>query len=336
MGRNENDQVSSILVTYNHGSRAASRYLGNNPSRMWTEWAFAAQGLAHDNTSWYVTQKSYINKYDIGADLSTSPKKWVGIPSQLSQRGCDHFGDPDFANGYLLVPVEGCKNSSGAIVYLAVFDSQLNLICYDDLYQQENTPDGTNAGWVAVDPITGYLYSSGYSLNSVSLLHTYRIDWTAIFSDVNPHWFLYDTNIGNRRLVRQDGTSVDLKTIQGGVFSGDGRLFYLTSGANSCDVSSDGADRGGLRVFDAATGILIAKAGNGYGYFDYENHCGFSDYEEPEGLDYVDMSVRPGPYYGQLHVLLTQTPASNAGACIVTLGGVICPNNVYLKHFGQF
>src|SRR5262249_37591468 len=120
MGRNENDQVSSILVTYNRGSRAAFRYLGNNRSQLWKEWAFDAQGLAHDNTSWYVTQKDAINKYDIGADLSTSPKKRIFIPWQLSQRGCDHFGDPDFANSYLLVPVEGCKNSSGVqIVYLA-------------------------------------------------------------------------------------------------------------------------------------------------------------------------------------------------------------------------
>src|SRR5262245_40375693 len=88
MGRNENDEVSSILVTYNRASRVAFRYLGSNPSHMSGRWANEAQGLAHDSTSWYVTQRDQIWKYDIGADLSgTAELKKVGMPWQLSQRG---------------------------------------------------------------------------------------------------------------------------------------------------------------------------------------------------------------------------------------------------------
>jgi hypothetical protein len=267
MGRNENDKVSSILVTYNHASRVAFRYLGSNPSHMSGRWATEAQGLAHDSTSWYVTQRDQIWKYDIGADLGrTAELKKVGMPWQLAQRGCNHFGDPHFANGYLLVPVEGCREVSvGSIVYLAIFDSQLNLICYDDLWKQENGPNDTNAGWVTVDPISGYLYSSGNSLNSASPLYTYWIDWTAIYFDLNPHWFLYDTPIGNRHLVRQDGTSINLKTIQGGVFSDDGKLFYLTSGSSDCGADNNGTELGGLRVFEADTGMLIARQGTDTG-----------------------------------------------------------------------
>lgn len=137
-----------------------------------------------------------------------------------------------------------------------------------------------------------------------------------VYPDSNPHSILLSPPASTDFYVRrQDGSYLDLGFTQGGVFSDDGRLFYLTNGYYDCQA---GADRGGLRVFDYLTGVMIAKAGNAYGYFDYENHCGALEYEEPEGLDYVNMDVRPGPYWGHLHVLLL----SNA-----------INDDVYLKHY---
>jgi hypothetical protein len=327
VGRNENDQTSSIIVSSNGGTRAAFRYLGSDPSHMSGRWATEAQGLAHDGSAWYVTQRDHIWRYSLGANLaSAAALDDTGIPWQLSSKGCDHFGDPDVVNGYLFVPVEGCYQQAvncgdglknhNTTVYLAVFDSQLNLVCYDDLYKQEGGPCATNAAWVAADPTTGYLYSSDHALNASAPLRGYWLDWSAIYPDDEPHWFLYDAP--DRALYRQNGTSVDLRNIQGGVYSPDG-LFYLSSGSAECGSGPNGADLGGLRVF-RSDGTLIAKAGNGYGYFQYENHCGFYDYEEPEGLDWVDMNAWGGSYDGQLHAILLQNGSED---------------DVYLKHYDR-
>jgi hypothetical protein len=293
MGYNENDTTSSILVLPANGTRATFRYLGDNPYQMSGRWATEAQGLAHSDTNWYVNQRDQIWQFDIGADLGSDPAiRVVGIPQELSQRGCNHFGDTHFANNYLLVPVDGC--SDGATI--AVFDADLNLICYDQLYRQ------STANWLAVHPTTGFLYSSNETLNGEDLLIAYSIDWSQVYPDSNPHWILWDPPPGlDQPLKHRDGTPVDLQDVQGGVFSDDGTLFYLSNGYYDCE---EGADGRGLRVFNASTGVLIANAGNDYGYFNYEFHCGFLHYEEPEGIDYVNMDVRPGPYWGQLHAVL--------------------------------
>jgi hypothetical protein len=310
VGRNENDKTSSIRVTANGGSRATFRYLGSNPNLMMGGWATEVQGLAHSDAAWYITQSRTIWQFDIGADLlSDSEVRVADMPPVLTQRGCDHYGDAHFANGYLLVPVEGCSDGPT----LAVFSPDLELVCYDQLYRQ------SEAAWVAVHPGSGLVYSSRGALNAASPVLAYTLDWSQVYPDANPHWILWDPPAGSDlALKRQNGTDVDFYTAQGGVFSADGKLLYLTNGYYDC---SAGTDKGGLRVFDAVTGQLIAKAGNAYGYFDYENHCGFYQYEEPQGLDYVDMDVRPGPYWGQLHALL--------------LKNWVDGDQVYLKHYSQ-
>jgi hypothetical protein len=302
VGRNENDKPSSIRVTYNNGSRATWHYLGENPSNYDGKWYNNVQGLAHSDSYWYITQETQIWQYDIGADLTGQEIRLVTMPWQLSQHGCSHFGDPHFYNGYLFVPVEKCFGGQGA--YLAVFDANLTFICWDQLYKQAN-----NASWFAVNPASGLGYSAGVTLNDTSPVHAYTIDWNSIYPDDEPHWFLYDSS-ADIWLLRQDYSFADLANPQGGVFSDDGKLLYMTNGTQNCNEA--GADNGGMRVFHAGpdglggAGLLQAKAGQAYGYFEYENHCGWYNYEEPEGMDYVDMDVRPGPYWGQLHVLLLQ------------------------------
>lgn len=74
-----------------------------------------------------------------------------------------------------------------------------------------------------------------------------------------------------------------------------------------------------MRVFHLATGVLQAESG--YGSFVYEFHSGFPNYQEPEGLDFVDATGKGMPgISGQLHVIMLQNESSY-------------PDAVYLKHY---
>jgi hypothetical protein len=309
---NANDETSSIIVDYDRGTHAAYWYEGNDPSNRQTFWTDNAQGIAHDDDYWYITQERVLRKWHITANLSSDRDiQRVSMPAALAQRGCNHFGDPDAKNGYVFVPVTGCNNR---IPLLAVFDaSDLHLVCYDELY------GGQGAGWVAIDPTSDYLYTSDKYLDSSHPLFVYEIDWNAIYDDPNPHWILYQT-LFDQYLYRRDGGPINLAHLQGGTFSDDGKLLYLSNGYWDCSQPRDGY---GLRIFNKNTRRMIAKSGNGYGpSFNFENHCGGLEGEEIEGLDYVDMNGRGGPFGGVLHAMLLDND-------------VTTDDDIFIKHYNK-
>jgi hypothetical protein len=63
---------------------------------------------------------------------------------------------------------------------------------------------------------------------------------------------------------------------------------------------------------------MQTASANDYGKLNFENHCGTG--EEPQGMDYLDMTGRGMPFRGQLHVMLLDNDAVDS-------------DNLYLKHY---
>lgn len=119
------------------------------------------------------------------------------------------------------------------------------------------------------------------------------------------------------------GRGINLGEPQGGVFSPDGKLFYFSNGGS---YQGNHRDTNALRVFDTTTPVWteITRAWDDYyGWFSYAcaGGCSSGWNDEPEGLDYLDMSTVSGAQFGgKLHALLYNNDCCDQGY-------------VYLKHY---
>lgn len=279
-------------------------YLGNYPTEANPGWDAQAQGLAHDQDHWFITQKCCLWRIPVTQDLSTVQATSASVSkieiSQVLPRFI-HFGDLTYyafeGRGYLIVPLENHNNPDqcGAI---GIFDADtLGLIDSQCLREQ-----GADSGWVAVDP-AGILYSSA---GSVTAIRKYAVDWP----NVKANGKLDITAAGDMEIFDEAGAPLTLSGLQGGEVSPSGELLYLM------------AD-GGLQVFDMATQKRIQSSTNGYGYFNYEYHPGGTTEEEPEGITIWDLDDDRAPgIHGQLHAILLDQdhfPPSS--------------DDVYIKHY---
>src|SRR5687767_11372758 len=87
-------------------------YLGNNPHGTdHPDWSDNAQGVANDGQHWFFTSRNALFKYDANwapVDGDDAGKLGsVSFPPELAALGINHFGDPDYYRGYVLVPFEG-------------------------------------------------------------------------------------------------------------------------------------------------------------------------------------------------------------------------------------
>jgi hypothetical protein len=115
-------------------------------------------GVAHSDNYWFWIADLGIQRVVRGESLISPVSGGTGVPSQLS--GYDHFGDGDYSDGFLFVPVTG-----GGTPLVAVFDEELNLRAWAPLPNDEG-------GWVAVNPVDGRLHSA----RSFSTLNVYDMD----------------------------------------------------------------------------------------------------------------------------------------------------------------
>ena len=115
-------------------------------------------GVAHSDDYWFWIADLGIQRVLRGESLTSPVSGGIGVPSQLS--GYDHFGDGDFAEGFLFVPVTG-----GGPAVVAVFDEELNLRAWAPM------PNG-EGGWVAINPVDGRLLAA----KSFSTLNVYNVD----------------------------------------------------------------------------------------------------------------------------------------------------------------
>jgi len=169
------------------------------------------QGVAHDSSHWYMTNRAKLWKIPAHRDLGV-PEAWsrsARIPSQL--RGYDHLGDLDYHDGRLYVPLEGAAPAIG------VFDSDLNYITHALL------PNALDAPWCAINSVDGHLYTSSFR---TGVVRKHRMSWTGNS--------LALTEVASIALRDSAGKPLPLQRVQGGVFSARGHL-YLVS-----DVSGQG------------------------------------------------------------------------------------------------
>ncbi len=346
---------TSIIVQPNLGHSVASTYLGNYPSGRETFWTDDAQGIAHDGGNWFLTHNVWVNEgvtvvvegagqssaaqkigvvysipvsMDLGAagngltdgaysGIPLPPAcpscRYATLPSATNNQGYNHFGDPDVYGHYLFVPVEG----PGLVPIVAAFDTRdLHFIACSPL---PSAAPANQAAWLSVSS-EGILYTSG-NITATQGIYAYRVDTAALdrgqsfLTYLNMPWLLKD----------RMGNAMDLHNLQGGDLSPDG-LLYLSNGEGG-----DGGLSGyGLRVFDVAEDdgqeFLQASADGAIGPFAYEIHPDFPDYQEPEGLDYSDVSGLGSVQVpdSQLHVLLYNN-----------LDAFLSKGSIWLKHYRQ-
>jgi hypothetical protein len=226
--------------------------------------------------------------------------------------GYNHFGDLDQHLGFLFVPLESEDKRSKPRI--AVFSS-LDLRFLSSVEIWDN-PDRT-APWLAIHPGAHTLWVSTFDLSESNHLREYEIDWYRL--GITGQLLL--TPRRSITLKNRVGVSMDLKSIQGGVFNPEGTLLYLSTG--SCDKP------GYVYVFaieDATnTALLQARSENAYGFFNFENHpdrtFGRCSQDEAEGLDWLDVRGLhvPGIPDGQLHLIMIDNDAGT--------------DNVFLKHY---
>ena len=303
-------------------------YLGNYPTERQDFWTNNAQGLAHDRDNWFITQTSTIWRVPITHDLKSDFFEFngltpvgpsdglslVGIPSTLSNLDYNHFGDPDVFGQHLFVPVEGHKNAA-AIAAFRVDD--LGFVDHAYLPGESLAVGQKKSGWCAIDPDSGFLYTSGGTVDERNPLSVHSIDHQLLDAGT-----LAMEKIGELHLVDSLGDFPELMYMQGGVFGEDGRL-YIMNGY----YTNHSPDRGGIWIVDPRTGRLIARSSLTDKPFKYEyHHSGFLGSElkgeEPEGLTWwdLDADTRAPGIAGQLHAILLDNDWPDS-------------DDVYIKHY---
>lgn len=323
-----------LLLTANSGSaqqqpyEAYYNYLGNYPDDANTGWHEEAQGLAHDQDNWFITQREWLWKVHVSRNLNDlnnvdkddqkvivktlcplrKPQTkrceradMTDMPKLLNE-GYDHLGDPVYfyhefsGQGYVLVPVER-PGEIGRRPAIAAFRAS-DLVYVNHAYLTGQT----HAAWCAIDP-QGRVYSSSEDLGPVN---RYVVDWSALLSARTPLTLPNPTQI---QLTDESKAPVKIRKMQGGELSPSGQLLYLVSVG------------GGIQVFDLSTMSRVQRSTNGSGYFNYEYHTNFPVKQEPEGLTIWDLDNDRAPgIKGQLHVLLLNNDWPD-------------DDNVYMKHY---
>jgi hypothetical protein len=280
----------------------------------WFGWSQEAQGLAHDANHWFITQNGYLWKVPVTQDLTDlytgTPGKrlkwWKDVPDLNAAELC-HFGDPDYHDGYVFVPVEHIPSTDGR-AGVAVFDGDT----LDFITHQLWPGGGTFAGWCAMDD-AHVLYSAWG--NPTSTLDRYAVDWAALTS-IPPVPFL--TPLPSILLWGESGEDLAvLNGNQGGEFSESGDLLYIV-------------DNYRIHVFDTTTYRRLRLSCNPKydncvsQSFIYRVDPTFGRWYEAEGLTIWDLDAHPGApanVKGQLHVVMLN---NNDGV-----------DSVDIKHYGS-
>jgi hypothetical protein len=316
LGGNENDITSAVEVFPAAGGPMAAYYMGDYPANVTPWWAEEVQGIAHDDSNWFITQTQTLLKKSLGEPLENGTfSSKVQIPSTLFQAGYNHFGDLDQAYGYLFVPMQG-NNITPA---LAVFrGDDLSLVGWQPLPQLPLS----GGAWVAYRPNTDTFFLSAGDISNTQPLYEYRVRFET--HSANP---VHVTLVRTVYLYDRRNAPVTINTTQGGVFNPSGTLLYIVNGCAS--------DDGAINIFNldvgttTGNGTLQGRSENGFGPFNFEHHGGIGQYfpdpkctgEEPEGIDFFDTTGLDIPRIpdSQLHVLLLRNALGSDG--------------VYVKHY---
>jgi hypothetical protein len=159
-------------------------------------WLPYCQGLGWDGDCWYFSTShggELNDLYKLDSEGNVILKEENIIPPFLVKEGYDHIGDLDHWDGKLYVPIEHKPVLDGLRINatFAVYDSELKFAGLSFKTSQFHAP------WCAIDPETGYLYSS---------------EW-------NDAWDIYAYDLADGgRLVKKIHLDKRLSSVQGGDF----------------------------------------------------------------------------------------------------------------------
>lgn len=282
------------------------RFIGDYPSDVNPGWHEDVQGVAHDESNWFITQAHVTETtekalWKIPVTYDLAEEVFPGTPGVqrrlirdipvLYNAGYTHFGDLDYfkyrGHEFLLVPMEFGDKA------IALFRStDLEYLSIDFLPQSD-------APWCVLDP-QGNLYSSNFE--DVTSILKYTIDWDKV---VDSNKFILSAPAP----ISLGGAT--LQDVQGGEITLSGELLYLVAN--------------GIYVFNLLTNQIIRQSSNGTGMFTYEfdPRCDPTHpvCEEPEGLTIWDLEDGRAPgIRGQLHVFLLDNDSPD-------------DDDVYFKHY---
>ena len=199
-------------------------YLGSYPTNVHPEWYWEVQGLAHDETNWFITRRDMIWKIPVTMDLATVKEEQVITKhineTSLPEEHYDHFGDLDYyeydGTGYLIVPVEDDSEKvtvrhPAIAVFLA---SNLDFLGYAWLPQPPSPNSIDQTAWAAVDN-AGHIYSSD---EQDSHYTEYALDWQALKTS----GAVLLTRVADHPFLDENGAEIFFHPPQGGEFSDSG------------------------------------------------------------------------------------------------------------------
>jgi hypothetical protein len=258
-------------------------------------WHENAMGLAHDLTSWYVTQGGPSRVWRIGSAIENARCDFAAVQCTTSDSWplpnapLAALGDPvvyrptPAAADYLLVPtrVSGDATSPGGS-YVVFLNNRLEYITAVLL------PEIRDITWVAVDG-KGCLYTSQFgntvaSEPEVRELFRYIVDWSAIArrETITPR--------PPERLPLGTG----FHNVRGGEIAPSGLTLYLVAE--------------GIHAIDLRDGSIIRSSTNGGSCFDFSFAPG--EGERPSGLTLWNYPFGDARLAGQMHVILRDDDTS--------------------------
>jgi hypothetical protein len=335
-------------------------YLGNYPDEWLGAYAQEAQGIAHDDGNWFITQKDALWKIPVESELApTVDVPGFPIPVPVLPAGAvevklsrdvdammaanapelvvpryDHFGDLEQFGGYLFVPIEGSA-------YTILVPTGIPGIFVEEVVEPAPPPI---VGVYSADDLS-FVGSTVLTANrdrgrnaawitmrqigdQVRLYSSY-----SVVSTTEPV-FEYKVELDEIAAGRV-GNAISflsnillqtprLKTVQGGVFSPYGDL-YLVNGTATNEIDEV---NGGIHVYRPDNSMIVeSESEGGLGGFKYEYHPTCCRYEEPEGIDWWDRTVGPESpgISGQLHVMLLDNG-----------DGFFESDGIYIKHYDVY
>lgn len=131
------------------------------------------QGITHSQDHWFITTRDKLYKTLKGNITQVVAQVSLeDIRTQLKGGFYNHFGDLSFHNGNLYIATTGVRfrfSIRRAVPVVVVFDSNLHFVKYGRFPRK--TQKG--AGWLAINPVNGHLYSS----NPYRVVHEYQLNF---------------------------------------------------------------------------------------------------------------------------------------------------------------
>lgn len=329
---------------------ASPDFLEDFPKDEELNWSENIQGVAHDDGHWFFTNQDSLIKLPADFNLHLDPdfdhptpdlrRRQLGSSAYqaLNDLGINHFGDIDYYGGFIWAPLEKPEVRlplSDVILeparsFIAIFEpANLNLVSVTEVTDDQ----GPKCGWLAIDPWTGFLYSSPGTVQADIM--RYQID-LALLQGGTPNLDQALTLVGAIQLKEANDGDGDadvplvkpLKNMQGATFTPWGDLII----ENGYIDDDSAADRGGVHIFrpvgasrTATEYRLVEESVNetGPGGFKFAYDVDFD--EEPEGIDWWNRGSEFAFARGQLHAQMVDNTQFFEGES--------APDDFYFKHY---